>query len=88
MGAVKIRRKVLTGEVVSDKMQKTIVVRVDRTFQYPVYKRVVMRSKRYKVHDEKGECKVGDKVKIIETRPLSKEKRWALLEIIKRAILR
>lgn len=84
MNAGTIKRKILTGVVVSDKMQKTVVVKVERTFQHPLYKRVVRRSKRYKAHDEKGECKIGDKVKIIETRPLSKGKRWALMEIMER----
>lgn len=84
MNAGTIKRKILTGVVVSDKMQKTVVVKVERTFQHPLYKRVIRRSKRYKAHDEQGECKIGDKVKIIETRPLSKGKRWALMEIMER----
>lgn len=76
-------RKVRTGEVVSDKMDKTIVVRVTRHTTHPVYSRVIKKEKKFKVHDEKNEAKVGDKVKIIETRPISKEKRWRLLEILK-----
>ena len=76
-------RKVRVGEVVSDKMNKTIVVRVDRTTTHPVYKRVISKSKKFKVHDEKNVAKIGDKVRIEETRPLSKEKRWRLLEVIK-----
>lgn len=77
------KRKVRIGEVVSDKMAKTIVVRVTRTTTHPVYKKVITKSKKFKVHDEKNEAKTGDKVRIEETRPLSKEKRWRLLEVIK-----
>lgn len=77
------KRKVREGEVVSDKMQKTIVVQVTRTTTHPVYKKVITKSKRFKVHDEKNEAKIGDKVRIMETRPLSKDKRWRLLEVIK-----
>jgi len=76
-------RKIRIGEVVSDKMTKTIVVRVTRTTTHPVYKRVISKSKKFKVHDEKNAAKIGDKVRIEETRPLSKEKRWRLLEVIK-----
>ncbi|MCH8156415.1 MAG: 30S ribosomal protein S17 [Nitrospinae bacterium] len=72
----------MTGVVVSDKMDKTIVIRVERKFRHPVYKKVVKTTKKYKVHDEKNECGEGDLVRIGETRPLSKEKRWRLLEII------
>ena len=77
------KRKVRLGEVVSSKMQKTIVVKVTRTTVHPVYKRVITKEKKFKVHDEKQEAKAGDKVRIIETRPLSKDKRWRLLEVIK-----
>lgn len=77
------KRKIRTGEVVSDKMDKTIVVRVTRHTTHPVYSRVIKKEKKFKVHDEKNEAKAGDKVKIIETRPISKEKRWRLLEILK-----
>jgi len=76
-------KKVRVGEVVSNKMTKTIVVRVTRTTTHPVYKRVISKSKKFKVHDEKNVAKIGDKVRIEETRPLSKEKRWRLLEVIK-----
>jgi small subunit ribosomal protein S17 len=65
-------------------MQKTVVVKVERTPFHPLYRRIVRRSKKYLAHDEKGECQVGDKVKIIETRPLSKRKRWRILEIIEK----
>ncbi|MBI5183758.1 MAG: 30S ribosomal protein S17 [Nitrospinae bacterium] len=81
----KKRGKILRGEVVSDKMDKTVVVRVDRVFQHPIFKKVVRRSTRIKVHDERNECKIGDKIRVVETRPLSKEKRWRFLEMIGRA---
>ncbi len=77
-------RKVRVGKVVSDKMDKTIVVAVERLVKHPVYKRVVRRTTKFKVHDERGGAKVGDKVKIVETRPLSKEKRWRLVEIVEK----
>ncbi|MFV1951215.1 MAG: 30S ribosomal protein S17 [Nitrospinota bacterium] len=78
-------KKILMGEVVSDRMNKTLVVRVDRVFQHSIFKKVIRRSNRIKVHDEKNEGRIGDKVKAVETRPLSKEKRWRLLEMIERA---
>ncbi len=74
-----------TGVVTSTGMHKTIVVAVQNTFLHPVYKRVVKETKKFKAHDEKNECKVGDLIRIVETRPLSKTKRWRLLEIIERA---
>ncbi|MCD5390354.1 30S ribosomal protein S17 [candidate division NPL-UPA2 bacterium] len=77
-------RKVRLGKVVSDKMDKTIVVAVERLVRHPMYKRVIRRTTKFKVDDEKGEAKVGDKVKIMETRPLSKEKRWRLVEIVEK----
>ncbi len=77
-------RKVRLGNVVSDKMDKTIVVAVERLVRHPTYKRVIRRTTKFKVDDEKGEAKVGDKVKIMETRPLSKEKRWRLVEIVEK----
>lgn len=77
------KRKIRIGEVVSDKMQKTIVVRVTRTTMHPMYKKVMTKATKFKVHDEKNEAKAGDKVKIMETRPISKEKRWRLIEVIK-----
>lgn len=79
------RRKVRVGKVVSDKMNKTAVVAVTRLVQHARYGRYVKRTAKFKVHDEKNECHVGDTVRIAETRPLSKEKRWRLLEITKRA---
>ncbi len=77
-------RKIRVGSVVSDKMDKTVVIKVDRLVRHPVFKRIVRKTKKYKVHDEKNECRVGDSIKIIETKPLSKEKRWCLLEIIEK----
>lgn len=77
------RRKSKVGVVVKDKMQKTIVVRVQRLTTHPKYKRVIKKATSFKVHDEQNQAKVGDKVKIVETRPLSKEKRWRLMEILK-----
>lgn len=72
----------IVGTVVSDKMQKTIVVRVERTKQHRLYKKYIRRSKRFKAHDERNESKIGDSVKIIQCRPLSKEKSFRLLEIL------
>lgn len=76
-------RKVRIGVVVSTKMMKTIVVQVDRLVRHPLYQRVVKRSSRFKVHDETNRAKVGDWVKIMETRPLSKEKCWRLVDILR-----
>jgi small subunit ribosomal protein S17 len=73
-------RKVRTGTVVSTKMEKTVVVRVERRTQHPIYGKVVIRSKKFKAHDEIG-CDVGDRVEIMETRPLSKDKRWRVTQI-------
>jgi small subunit ribosomal protein S17 len=77
-------RKVRTGVVVSDKMDKTIVVAVENFMRHSVYGKTIKRTKKYKAHDEKNECKIGDVVKIMETRPLSREKRWVLMDIVKR----
>lgn len=77
--------KTYTGKVVSDRMDKTVVVAVTRHFQHPVYRKTVKKVARFKAHDEKNECIVGDEVKIIETRPVSKDKRWLVLEIMKKA---
>lgn len=78
-------RKERIGIVVSDKMDKSIVVKVERKFMHPTYGKIVRRDSRYVAHDEKNECKIGDTVKIIETRPLSKTKRWRVGEILERA---
>ena len=80
------RRKVRDGVVVSNKMDKTVTVEVVRTFQHTTFKRVVRRSKKYVVHDGENTLKQGDQVRIIETRPMSKRKRWRLLEVIERAV--
>jgi len=75
-------RKILVGVVVSDKMEKTVVVKVDRLVKHSVYSKYIKRSEKYKVHDDKNSSKVGDRVQIIECRPLSKDKRWSLKQII------
>ncbi|WP_027339531.1 30S ribosomal protein S17 [Halonatronum saccharophilum] len=78
-------QKEKVGIVVSDKMDKTVVVAVERKTQHPLYKRVITRTSKFKAHDENNECKEGDKVKIVETRPLSKQKNWKIKEIIRKA---
>jgi small subunit ribosomal protein S17 len=78
-------RKTRVGLVVSDKMQKTVVVRIDRRVAHPVYGKMVQRSTRLKAHDEANTAKLGDTVRIMETRPLSKDKRWRVVEIVERA---
>ena len=78
-------RKMRQGLVVSDKMDKTVVVAIERRVPHPVYGKMVTRTKRLKAHDEANSAKVGDTVRIVETRPLSKDKRWRLLEIVERA---
>ncbi|MCI9492869.1 MAG: 30S ribosomal protein S17 [Lachnospiraceae bacterium] len=78
-------RKTRTGVVVSDKMNKTIVVAVRDNVRHPLYNKIVKKTYKLKAHDENNECKIGDTVKVMETRPLSKEKRWRLVEIIERA---
>lgn len=78
-------RKVRIGKVVSDKMDKTIVVAVETLVRHPLYGKSIKRTKKFKAHDENNECSVGDRVKIMETRPLRREKRWRLVEIIEKA---
>ncbi|MFC1509876.1 30S ribosomal protein S17 [Candidatus Omnitrophota bacterium] len=80
---VAAKRKQRMGKVISDKMNKSIVVRIDRTTKHPVYKRVIKKSTKVMAHDEKREAKLGDKVKIEEVSPLSKAKRWRLVEVLK-----
>ena len=80
------RRKEMTGEVVSNKMQKTIVVKVGRRVRHDLYQKYIASSKKFKAHDEKNDAKMGDIVTIIESRPLSRDKRWALQKIVRRAI--
>ena len=78
-------RKTRVGMVVSDKMDKTIVVAVLETYAHPLYKKTVRRTYKLKAHDENNACSIGDRVKVMETRPLSKDKRWRLVEIIEKA---
>ena len=78
-------RKTRTGKVVSDKMDKTIVVAVEDHVKHPLHKKIVKRTYKLKAHDENNECKIGDTVKVMETRPLSKDKRWRLVEIMEKA---
>ena len=78
-------RKQRTGKVVSDKMDKTIVVAIENRVKHPLYKKVVKSTYKLKAHDENNECNIGDTVKVMETRPLSKDKRWRLVEIVERA---
>lgn len=82
--ATRAKRKERVGEVISNKMTKTIIVRIQRRFPHPTYKKVVTGYKKLYAHDEKGEAKVGDHVRLEETRPLSKTKRWRLVEIVER----
>jgi small subunit ribosomal protein S17 len=78
-------RKVRIGRVVSDKMDKTVVVAVENNVKHPLYGKVVKRTYKLKAHDEKNECGIGDRVRVMETRPLSKDKRWRLVEIVEKA---
>jgi len=78
-------RKTRVGKVVSDKMDKTIVVAIEDHVKHPLYGKIVKKTVKFKAHDEKNECGIGDTVKIMETRPLSKDKRWRLVEIIEKA---
>jgi len=78
-------RKTRVGKVVSDKMDKTIVVAVEDSVAHPLYKKIIKRTYKLKAHDEQNECRIGDKVEVMETRPLSKDKRWRLVEIIEKA---
>jgi small subunit ribosomal protein S17 len=79
------RRKVRVGVVVSDKMDKTVLVRIDRRVRHPLYKKTVARANKLAAHDESNDARVGDMVRIVETRPLSKSKRWRVVEIVERA---
>ncbi len=78
-------RKTRVGKVVSNKMDKTIVVAIEDRIQHPLYKKIMKTTTKLKAHDENNECNIGDKVKVMETRPLSKDKRWRLVEIIEKA---
>ncbi len=79
------RRKVRHGIVISDKMDKTVIVEIKQLVRHPLYGKIMRRSTKFKVHDEKGECGVGDSVEIMECRPLSKEKRWRIVQIVQKA---
>ena len=81
----KSQRKVRVGKVVSDKMDKTIVVAVENRVRHPLYKKIITRTYKLKAHDEKNECGIGDKVRVMETRPLSKHKRWRLVSVVEKA---
>ena len=81
-------RKVMIGTVVSDKMDKTVVVAVETSVRHKVYKKTVKRTYKLKAHDEENACKVGDKVKVMESRPLSKDKRWRVVEIVEKAVIK
>lgn len=78
-------RKTRVGKVVSNKMDKTIVVSIEDSVRHPIYKKTVKRTIKFKAHDENNECNIGDRVRIMETRPISKDKRWRLVEIIEKA---
>ncbi|MDR1061075.1 MAG: 30S ribosomal protein S17 [Clostridiales bacterium] len=78
-------RKTRIGKVVSDKMDKTIVVAVETSVKHPLYKKIIKRTFKLKAHDENNECSAGDRVRVMETRPLSKDKRWRLVEIVEKA---
>jgi small subunit ribosomal protein S17 len=78
-------RKTRVGKVVSDKMDKTIVVAIADNVKHPLYKKIIKRTVKLKAHDEKNECRIGDRVEVMETRPLSKDKRWRVINIIERA---
>ena len=82
---VRNRRKLRSGKVVSDRMDKTVVVSIERLVKHPVYGRYVRKRSKFKVHDEKNECRVGDVIRFMETRPLSKDKRWRFVEFVERA---
>ena len=81
-------RKTMVGTVVSDKMDKTVVVAVETSVAHPIYKKTVKRTYKLKAHNEENDCKVGDKVKVMETKPLSKDKRWRVVEIVEKAVIK
>ena len=82
---VRNRRKLRSGKVVSDRMDKTVVVSIERLVKHPTYGRYVRKRSKFKVHDEKNECRIGDVIRFMETRPLSKDKRWRFVEFVERA---
>ena len=81
-------RKVMIGTVTSNKMDKTIVVSVETSVKHPIYGKIVKRTYKLKAHDEENQCQIGDKVKVMETRPLSKDKRWRVVEIVEKAVIK
>ena len=81
-------RKTLIGTVESNKMEKTIVVKVETSVKHPIYKKIIKRTYKLKAHDEENVCQIGDKVKVMETRPLSKDKRWRLVEVVEKAVIK
>ena len=81
-------RKTLVGIVESNKMDKTIVVKVEDSVRHPIYKKTVKKTYKLKAHDENNECQIGDKVRVMETRPLSKDKRWRVVEITEKAVIK
>jgi small subunit ribosomal protein S17 len=81
-------RKVMIGTVTSNKMDKTVVVSVEKSVRHKVYNKIVKRTYKLKAHDEENQCNIGDKVKVMETRPLSKDKRWRVVEIIEKAVIK
>ncbi len=81
-------RKVMIGTVTSNKMDKTVVVSVETSVKHPIYGKIVKRTYKLKAHDENNDCQMGDKVKVMETRPLSKDKRWRVVEIVEKAIIK
>lgn len=81
-------RKVMVGKVVSDKMDKTVVVAVETSVKHKVYNKIIKRTYKLKAHDEANECKIGDTVKVMETRPLSKDKRWRVVEVMEKAVIK
>ena len=85
MSTERILRKTRVGKVVSDKMDKTVVVAIVDNVKHPLYKKIIKRTVKLKAHDEMNECKIGDRVEVMETRPLSKDKRWRVTNIIERA---
>ncbi len=81
-------RKVMVGKVISNKMDKTVVVAVETSVSHKTYGKIVKRTYKLKAHDENNSCQIGDKVKVMETRPLSKEKRWRVVEILEKAVIK
>ena len=81
-------RKVMIGTVTSNKMDKTIVVSVETSVKHPIYGKIIKRTYKLKAHDEENQCQIGDKVKVMETRPLSKDKRWRLVEVVEKAVIK